>query len=1009
MCSALIGLLAVFLLSCVSGPEGLRRTPVGTGPTVTVDWDAKPLANIPFPNDLATRPDPGSVTGLRLNLPLEAATDEESAARAKINELVGFGIYAPITVAFDAPLDLDTIAARHRDDRRTDGSEFDDDAVYVIDVDPASPNYLQPAAIDIGQGRFPMDVPDPNRYFPNDSRAADPSLVFDTVDEDANGNGQLDWGEDLDNDGVLDSPNVYPLGGDSRADLLTWYERESNTLILRPVVPLREEGKYAVVLTDRLVGEDGQPVRSPWAYVNHLSQTDALAPVSDALPKLGLSLDNVAFAWVFTTGRVTGDLVDIHRGLHGKGPFATLQAAYPAAVSEAPILHNLPGEPTDGPSYYRLPISILMEQLVSLGLFSGESADALTSNYNAFSDVVVGGTFVTPYFLADRDDGGNWDADEWWQLDPMKGTYSAQPQRVTFTCVLPKPRDGVDGHPAVKAPFPVVLFGHGYGSNRFDFLGYAWAFNRLGMAACAADFPGHGLSLPDDQLAIIRGYLTSAGVAPFLDHLLDGRQRDLNNDGVPDSGGDQWTADAFHTRDMVRQAAVDWMQMVHSLQACGQGQMTLSGGGTQASCDWDNDGQPDIGGPNAKFYIVGGSLGGINAAVAGAVIPEVTAWAPIVPGGGLLDVAVRTEIGGAVEAMSGRLMTPLILGYPNGDGSLQVVEEVNSVTDMVDVPVATLPTFPSGGAIVVENLDKGTSREGYIPADGSFRVSIAADALDAYERQGFSDPENAGLGDRLVLHFYDKAPEDGGVEVATIDSFQTAVANEGTTMAAGSPLVAASYGFGYIRGTPELRRVAMAFGMLLEPGDPIAYAPHYALDPLPDLAEIGGDKPVNMLIVPTPGDPYVNINSGLALARSAGVIDRVDVDPRYAMTEDQFLIDRGVVEGLEEFGPYTDVNGNSCLFDADDLDNGTDGTGAPSDAPLRAVAPHEGGVLALRLPYVNPTGQHGFGLPQPSAAFDFDTFEILQIATFFQDDGAAVVDDPCLATATCAWIPPVPQ
>ncbi len=995
----------VALGACATDPKGLRLTPDGTGPVVTVDWDAKPLANIPFPNDLATRADPDSVTGLRVNIPLTAATNDETEARAKIDNLVGFGIYAPITVAFDAPLDLADIAARHRDDRLTGWYQYANDAVLVINVDPKSPDYLKPAEMDIGQGRFPMDVPDPNRYFPNDSRAACPSLVFDTVDEDVNGNGVMDWGEDLDNDGVLDKPNVYPEGGDPRADLLTWYEKQTNTLILRPVVPLREETRYAVVLTNRLVGEDGQPVRSPWEYVNHLRQTDALQPLKDALPPLGLTIDDVAFAWVFTTGRITGDLVDVHRGLHGEGPYASLQSEYPAGVTEAPVLHDLADEPQGNPSYYRLPISILMDQLVALGLFDGESADVLTANYAAFSDVVVGGTFQTPYFLADRDDGGAWDADEWWLMDPMKGTYSAAPQRVTFTCVLPKEREAEIGIPEVKAPFPVVLFGHGYGSNRFDFLGYAWAFNRLGMAACAADFPGHGLSLSDADMTLIRGYMNAAGISPFLDHLLDGRQRDLNNDGVADSGGDQWTADAFHTADMVRQAAVDWMQMVHSLQDCGDGEMALSGGGSAMSCDWDDDGSPDLGGPDVPYYIVGGSLGGINAAVAAAVIPEVQAWAPIVPGGGLLDVAVRTQIGGAVEAMSGRLMTPMLLGHPTGDGGLSVVQMVNSVTDMVEIPIATLPSFPAGGKIVVENLDKGTSREGYIPEDGTFRVSIAADGLDAFERQGYTGVDNEGLGDRLVLHFYDTA----GTEVQTLDHFETDVTNEGTTMAAGSTLVAASHGSGYVRGSPEMRRVAMAFGMLLEPGDPISYAPHYALDPFPDLADIGGGTPTSVLIVPVPGDPIVNINSGIALARSAGVIERVDPDPRYGMTEDQFLIYRGVVEGLEEFGPYTDVNGTSCLFDVDDLDNGTDGTGAPSNEPLRATREVDGTVTALRLPYVNPTGQHGFGLPEPSRAFDINTFAILQIATFLKDGGRAVNDDPCLATASCDWIPAVTE
>ena len=98
---------------------------------------------------------------------------------------------------------------------------------------PGSPTFGQPAAIDIGEGRFPMDDWGPHRYFEDDTRADEPSVVFDTVDEDLNGNGVLDWGEDTDNDGTLDVPNVWPAdSADVYSDLLSWYERESNTVVM---------------------------------------------------------------------------------------------------------------------------------------------------------------------------------------------------------------------------------------------------------------------------------------------------------------------------------------------------------------------------------------------------------------------------------------------------------------------------------------------------------------------------------------------------------------------------------------------------------------------------------------------------------------------------------------------------------------------------------------------------------------------------------------------------------
>jgi hypothetical protein len=99
------------------------------------------------------------------------------------------------------------------------------------------------------------------------------------------------------------------------------------------------------------------------------------------------------------------------------------------------------------------------------------------------------------------------------------------------------------------------------------------------------------------------------------------------------------------------------------------------------------------------------------------------------------------------------------------------------------------------------------------------------------------------------------------------------------------------------------------------------------------------------------------------------------------------------------------VNGAPCLFDPDDLDNGTDGTGAPSEEPMRMSVQHAGGVGGLRMPYVETTGDHGFGLPEPSRAFDINTFEILQVASYVAGGGRSISDDPCLEDASCAWIP----
>ncbi len=989
--------MLLILLSCATAPQGLRLTPAGDGAVVRIDWDAEPLPDIPFPNDLATRPDPTSRTGLRVNVPTAATIEAETEAREKLNQMSGFGVYAPITVAFEGRLDLDILWDRHGGDERLDLSRLDDDAVYIIDVTPDSPTYGQPVELDLGEGRYPYDACDSARYFPNDPRADQPSVVFETFDEDLNGDGVLDWGEDTDNDGVLDKPNVHPEGGDARDDLLVWYELQSDTLILRPVVPLRERTTYAVVLTSRLVDENHQPIRSPWPWVNHTAQTPALEPLNESLPALGLGVDDVAFAWTFTTGDVTGDLVDMHEASLGEGPYGWLTDEIPPAIHTAQPTWDAPG--AEG---FNLPVQEVMTALVDLGQFDPVDAAVVLANYEAFGDRIVGGVFTTPYLLADKDDGGFDDSDEWFVMDPSTGKLDYTAQDVAFTCVLPK-----EG----QQPFPVAIYGHGYGSSRFEFLGFAHAFNRLGYAACAMDFPGHGPTVGQDEQIVIETLLEERGLLAFWTHLRDARYRDLNNDGKPDSGGDQWSADAFHTRDIVRQAVVDWMWMVQGFERCGLDDMDRGDVDTVASCDWDGDGTPDIAG-GSDIVMVGGSLGGINLGVAAAVIPEVKAFAPIVPGGGLLDVGMRTEIGGAVEAMFGRLVTPMFLGYPQEDGSLQVVQMVNSVTDMETLHVATLPTVPAGGRFVVENLETGEVREGWIPEDGGFRVSIAADAADGYEKRlvaglpeadeydGFprSVQDNEGLGDRLVITIYDA----NEAEVAHIDSFEQTILHEGVTYEAGSPLVAGNTGFGHIRGTPELRRVAMVFGAILEAGDPIAYAPYYPTG-------LVDDVPVNVLLMPTIGDEIVPVATGIAIARAAGLIERHQIDERYGMSQDQFLVNRGVVQGLEEWGPWLDDEGYPALFDPDDLDNGTDGTGAPSDAPLRLTTETESGVLALRLPYVRTTGTHAFALPEPEADFDIAHFAIFQVGSYLATGGTELSDDPCLEDASCSWIPAYPD
>ncbi len=333
-------------------PTSLGATPSGSGPTVQFDLYHTPLPNIPQPNDIATFADPSSRTGRRINASLVAPTYMERTLRAEFDEIEGWGTTAPITVGFTpeagadphAPaIDIEDLHAR----MTGDGWDTTNDAVYVINLDTGVP-----AFVDLGSGDFPATIVDSTSYYPNDPHGGSNNLLFETLEEGA-GLSQADYRPALDKDfdGVLDHPNALPsLTATAQRpgvdDIMTWYERESDTLILRPVLPLEEKTEYAVVLTDRLRGPDGQPVRSPFQSVYHASQSEGVGRLRGILGDsaranyygdlAGSGLSHVAFAWTFTTQPVAEDMRLLRDGLYGKGPFARIGAQFPPTLSAFP-------------------------------------------------------------------------------------------------------------------------------------------------------------------------------------------------------------------------------------------------------------------------------------------------------------------------------------------------------------------------------------------------------------------------------------------------------------------------------------------------------------------------------------------------------------------------------------------------------------------------------------------------------------------------------------------------
>lgn len=443
-----LSLLALSLLAsgCLSTVEPLILSE-DSPTTVKFDFLHKPLPEIPLPNDIATRYDAQSATKRRINASMIAPTSIESNVRKLIDELDGWGVGQPITIPFTAPIDLHSLLAGHRDP----DFKSDNDVIYLINITPSSPNYGKLTHIDFGMGNFPVVLERIDAYWEHDPRGWTNSLLFDEENEDkdgdgelgwdledTNGNGQLDPGEDLDMDGVLDypedtdadgyldRPNYLPCGVDhakdlacdenlkipmparddlrGRADsLMSFYERESNTLILRQMMPLDERTTYAVVVTRRLLDENGQAIGSPFQGIHHTSQKDALKNLPGVLPK-GLLMEDIAFTFTFTTQSLSSHFVAVREGLYGHGVQKHLAEEYPAEMVKLFALRDTNHPNFTGKNPYIMEGKDWLEALTALAPLLGLPADSRQFKAQRDSQKYVGfhvvGSFIAPQLFS---------------------------------------------------------------------------------------------------------------------------------------------------------------------------------------------------------------------------------------------------------------------------------------------------------------------------------------------------------------------------------------------------------------------------------------------------------------------------------------------------------------------------------------------------------------------------------------------------------------------------------
>src|SRR5206468_3738880 len=96
-------------------------------------------------------------------------------------------------------------------------------------------------------------------------------------------------------------------------------------------------------------------------------------------------------------------------------------------------------------------------------------------------------------------------------------------------------------------------------------------------------------------------------------------------------------------------------------------------------------------------------------------------------------------------------------------------------------------------------------------------------------------------------------PAAGG-EARVIDSYEIEARFFGVDYRKGAPLTSPARGYGLSRNTPEFRRLMGLSQLILEPGDPVNYAPHYFLDPLPSRSRLEAEVnkvagPADVLVI----------------------------------------------------------------------------------------------------------------------------------------------------------------
>lgn len=349
---------------------------------------------------------------------------------------------------------------------------------------------------------------------------------------------------------------------------------------------LDQHRRFAIIVTDGVLDASGDPVElnpdfqacidtPPNYYCRQLSQAVAAAAPQFA-PR------RIVAASVFTTQSATAWLEKARRGLQ-----------------DAPTDFHRTGDS----NVFNISelTSIAFEEQVAGDRF--ERTELPMFVYSGIGRVAFG-AFQSPNFLDER------------QKIPAVPTGADVPlpaaaNEIHFHAWLPPT-------PAPENGYPAVIFGHGFGANRFFSPELAaTVLAQAGFATVAINAVGHGGG-PSGVLRLTR---TSGEVVEMP---AGGRTIDMNGDGryEPVEGCLLFFPAPTGVRDCLRQTTLDIMQLVRVIQS---------------GADLDGDGKRDL--DPDRIYYAGQSLGAIYGTILTAVEPAIRAAALNSGGASFVDIA----------------------------------------------------------------------------------------------------------------------------------------------------------------------------------------------------------------------------------------------------------------------------------------------------------------------------------------------------------------------------------